>query len=118
MYPHLNPIRIDGSTETKERGKSIRRFQDVEAAPSEQVQLFLISTKSGGIGITLTAANRVVLFDSHWNPCVTEQALYRCYRLVFRKRLLRQTAFLPNIKSFPFPLLDSAKRNVSMRTDS
>ena len=76
----LTSNRIDGSTESKARGASIEKFNRVEARPSERVQLFLLSTHAGGIGITLTAANRVVLLDSHFNPCVTEQALYRCYR--------------------------------------
>jgi transcriptional regulator ATRX len=44
------------------------------------VHLFLISSKAGGIGITLTGANRVVLLDSHFNPTIMTQALYRCYR--------------------------------------
>lgn len=73
-------LRIDGNIDSETRGRYIRRFNTVESSPSEGVQLFLISSKAGGIGITLTAANRVVLFDSHYNPTLMSQCLYRCYR--------------------------------------
>merc|ERR1712194_95185 len=70
-------LRIDGSVDAKERGDLIDTFH---SAGGHQSKLFLISTNAGGLGINLTAANRVVLFDTHWNPVVDLQAIYRCYR--------------------------------------
>ena len=70
-------VRIDGSVDAKERGDLISSFNSNE---NQHTRLFLLSTKAGGLGVNLVAANRVVLFDTHWNPAVDLQAVYRCYR--------------------------------------
>ncbi|ROV96405.1 hypothetical protein VSDG_05450 [Cytospora chrysosperma] len=43
--------------------------------------IFLISTKAGGIGLNITSANKVVVFDPHWNPSYDLQAQDRAYRI-------------------------------------
>ena len=68
------------SVDAKERGDLIDTFH---SAGNQGSNLFLLSTNAGGLGINLIAANRVVIFDSHWNPAVDLQAVYRCYRYVF-----------------------------------
>lgn len=83
-------LRIDGGTSGIERGELLKDFSDDKC-----LKLFLISSVAGGIGINLVSASRVVLFDSHFNPTIDQQAVFRCYRYgqkrnVFAYRLLTQ----------------------------
>ena len=64
---------------SEERWESIRRFQQPKGGPSQLKRspssdgtddtfVFLLSTRAGGVGINLTAADTVVLYDTDWNP--------------------------------------------------
>lgn len=68
--------RLDGSVKPADRQLAIDRFKN-----DENSFVFLISTKAGGVGINLTAANTVILFDSDWNPQNDLQAEARCHRI-------------------------------------
>mgnify|MGYP001572117428 FL=1 len=102
-------LRIDGSVGQRERTELIRQFQHVAAptAPNRtssssdpavpdgatSPSIFLLSTRATSIGITLTAASRVIILDSSWNPADDRQAVGRAYRYgqtrpVFVYRLL------------------------------
>lgn len=61
--------------ETKDRKAAIEAFQGGAA------DVFLVSLKAGGVGLNLTAADTVVIFDPWWNPAVEEQAIDRAYRI-------------------------------------
>jgi SNF2 family DNA or RNA helicase len=61
--------------DTTDREVPIRRFQD------EEVPVFLISLKAGGVGLNLTAADTVIHYDPWWNPAVENQATDRAHRL-------------------------------------
>lgn len=61
--------------ETRDRKAAIEAFQGGAA------DVFLISLKAGGVGLNLTAADTVVIFDPWWNPAVEEQAIDRAYRI-------------------------------------
>ncbi|KZV14936.1 switch 2 [Dorcoceras hygrometricum] len=67
--------RLDGSTPTSLRQSLVDNFN---SSPSKQV--FLISTRAGGLGLNLVSANRVVIFDPNWNPAQDLQAQDRSFR--------------------------------------
>jgi ATP-dependent DNA helicase len=69
--------RIDGSVPQSERAAQIRAFNE----PTGATNLFLLSTRAGGQGINLAAADTVVLFDSDWNPQQDLQAQDRAHRI-------------------------------------
>jgi superfamily II DNA or RNA helicase len=58
-----------------------KREQQVEQFQSGQAQVFLLSLKAGGVGLTLTKATHVVHYDRWWNPAVEDQATDRAYRI-------------------------------------
>jgi len=69
--------KIDGGVKSKERQNAIDRFND----PNKKRDVFLLSTKAGGLGINLTSANVVVIYDSDWNPQNDVQATARAHRI-------------------------------------
>ena len=80
-YLHLAQLpfeRLDGSISGVARQASIDRFQRGDAATAF---VFLLSTRAGGVGINLTAADTVVIFDSDWNPQNDVQGMARCHRI-------------------------------------
>eukprot|EP00906_Rhabdomonas_costata_P005720 RCo008508 len=68
--------RIDGSVYQKERQSRIELFNN-----DPKVFAFLLSTRAGGLGINLTAADTVIIYDSDWNPQTDLQAQDRCHRI-------------------------------------
>ncbi|KDO79525.1 hypothetical protein CISIN_1g004355mg [Citrus sinensis] len=69
--------RIDGSVRLDERKRQIQDFNDVNSS----YRIFLLSTRAGGLGINLTAADTCILYDSDWNPQMDLQAMDRCHRI-------------------------------------
>lgn len=63
--------RIDGSIRGNAREDAIKAFND----DSNSIFCFLLSTRAGGVGITLTSADTVIIFDSDWNPQVSDLLL-------------------------------------------
>lgn len=68
--------RLDGSMKYTDREENMRKFFD-----DPEVFVFLLSTRAGGLGINLTAADTVIIFDSDWNPQADLQAQDRCHRI-------------------------------------
>ena len=73
--------RLDGSTDLDDREKQIDEF--VNEGSTKNV--FLISTRAGGLGINLMSANIVILYDSDWNPQIDLQAMDRAHRIGQKK---------------------------------
>lgn len=67
--------RLDGGTKVSMRQEMIKSFNQGDR------EVYLISTKAGGVGLNIQGANRVVIFDIKWNPVVDQQAIGRAYRI-------------------------------------
>ncbi|KAL8523143.1 hypothetical protein ACS0TY_013205 [Phlomoides rotata] len=72
--------RMDGQTPIKQRMVLIDEFNN-----SEEVFIFILTTKVGGLGTNLTGANRVIIFDPDWNPSTDMQARERAWRIGQKK---------------------------------
>ncbi|WCJ38302.1 DNA excision repair protein CSB [Euphorbia peplus] len=68
--------RMDGQTPVKLRMALIDEFNN-----SDDVFIFILTTKVGGLGTNLTGANRVIIFDPDWNPSTDMQARERAWRI-------------------------------------
>lgn len=66
---------------TKLTGQTQKRDEVIERFTQGEVDLFLISLKAGGIGLNLTAADTVIIYDPWWNPAVEAQAMDRAHRI-------------------------------------
>ncbi|KAM0915050.1 hypothetical protein ACQ4PT_011086 [Festuca glaucescens] len=73
----LKVCRIDGSVKLEERRKQIAEFNDLNS----NMNVFILSTRAGGLGINLTSADTCILYDSDWNPQMDLQAMDRCHRI-------------------------------------
>lgn len=71
---HSNVLYLDGST--KDRESIVQQFQE-----DPKCNLFLISLKAGGVGLNLTSADYVLLYDPWWNESVENQAIDRAHRI-------------------------------------
>src|SRR3990167_113892 len=67
---------MDGKTGVNTRTDLIKEYQS-----NDEIFLFLLTTKTGGIGINLTSADRIILYDPDWNPTTDIQARERSWRI-------------------------------------
>ena len=80
------PLKYTGSMSGGQRDQAVEAFQT-----DPHRQAMLMSLRAGGTGLTLTAANRVVHFDSWWNPAVMNQATARTHRIGQTKGVIETT---------------------------
>jgi len=76
--------RIDGSTAHEDRIAGIDEYNK----PGSEKFVFLLTTRAGGLGINLTSADIVILFDSDWNPQADLQAMDRAHRIGQTKQVI------------------------------
>jgi DNA helicase INO80 len=76
QYRQYTYTRLDGSSRISDRRDMVEDFQT-----KSDIFVFLLSTRAGGLGINLTAADTVIFYDSDWNPTVDQQAMDRAHRL-------------------------------------
>ena len=73
-----NYLRMDGSISVADRKSNVKQFN---SDLNNVLNLYLITAKTGGQGLNITSANRVVIYDISWNPTVDVQAIFRAYRM-------------------------------------
>lgn len=76
-------LRIDGTTKASDRVKIVNDFQEGHVAP-----IFLLTSQVGGLGLTLTKADRVIVVDPAWNPSTDNQSVDRAYRIGQKKDVI------------------------------
>ncbi|MCO5566352.1 hypothetical protein L7F22_020029 [Adiantum nelumboides] len=76
IYRKYKYLRLDGSSSIMDRRDMVKDFQH-----RGDIFVFLLSTRAGGLGINLTAADTVIFYESDWNPTMDLQAMDRAHRL-------------------------------------
>lgn len=81
--PGFNMRRMDGNTPIHSRQTMVDEFNN-----NADAHVFLLTTKVGGLGINLTGANRVIIYDPDWNPSTDIQARERAWRLGQKREVM------------------------------
>ncbi|KAF5356342.1 hypothetical protein D9756_003876 [Leucocoprinus leucothites] len=76
IYRQFKYLRLDGSSKIEDRRDMVIDWQT-----RPDIFVFLLSTRAGGLGINLTAADTVIFYDHDWNPSNDAQAMDRAHRL-------------------------------------
>jgi SNF2 family DNA or RNA helicase len=76
-YKGFRHLRLDGNTKADDRGHQMEMFNK----ENSEFKIFILSTRAGGLGLNLQAADTVVIFDSDWNPQMDIQAQDRAHRI-------------------------------------
>lgn len=99
---------LDGST--KDRQGQVERFQN-----DEDLKLFLISLKAGGLGLNLTKAEYVFILDPWWNPAVEQQAIDRAHRIGQENKVFTYKFITKN--TVEEKILNLQRRKMKLATD-
>lgn len=76
-YQDVRYCRLDGSCSERDRVRSMDSFN----APNSEIDVFLLSTRAGGVGINLATADTIIFWDSDYNPYADAQAIGRAHRI-------------------------------------
>lgn len=99
--------RIDGGVSETDRQSAIDRF-----ANDPDIFIFLLCTRAGGVGINLTAADTVIIFDSDWNPQNDVQAQSRCHRIGQKSKV--KVYRLVTRGTYELEMLDRASKKLGL----
>ncbi|KAI6189842.1 Transcription activator [Aphelenchoides bicaudatus] len=102
--------RLDGQTAHELRQQQIDEYN----APDSEKFIFMLTTRAGGLGINLTSADVVILYDSDWNPQMDLQAMDRAHR-IGQKKQVRVFRFVTE-KTVEERIIEKAERK--LRLDS
>ncbi|XP_076449836.1 DNA excision repair protein ERCC-6-like [Babylonia areolata] len=69
-------VRMDGTTPISSRQPLVTQFNQTKS-----IYVFLLTTRVGGLGVNLTGANRIIIYDPDWNPSTDSQARERAWRI-------------------------------------
>ena len=97
---------LDGST--RDRQKEVETFQN-----NEEIKLFLISLKAGGVGLNLTAADYVFILDPWWNPAAEQQAIDRAHRIGQDKKVFIYKFITKDTLEEKIVLLQNSKKKLA-----
>lgn len=84
QFKGVRHLRLDGSTKAEDREERMKLFNE----PNSQFDVFLLSTRAGGLGLNLQTADTVIIFDSDWNPQMDLQAQDRVHRIGQEKEVI------------------------------
>ena len=99
---------LDGSTPMNKRQLEVDRFQN-----DASIKIFLISLKAGGVGLNLTAADYVFIYDPWWNPAVEAQAIDRTHRIGQTKKIFSYRLITKDTIEEKVHLLQKTKRKLA-----
>ncbi len=101
-------LRLDGSTPN--RGELIEKFQSVDGP-----RVMILSLKAGGVGLTLTKADHVIILDPWWNPAVEDQAADRAHRIGQSQPVLVQRLVARDTVEDRIVQLQAKKRQIAQQ---
>jgi superfamily II DNA or RNA helicase len=104
----IHPLYLDGSMSGEKRGELVQAFQE-----DPNCLVFLLSLKAGGVGLNLTAAETVVLFDPWWNEAVERQAIDRAHRIGQKKTVMAKRYLIPGTVEEKIQQLKAKKQSVA-----
>lgn len=73
---NLKFVRIDGKSSVEERDRRVSHFRS-----NDDIPIMLLTARVGGLGLTITEATRVIIYDPAWNPTTDNQSVDRAYRI-------------------------------------
>lgn len=104
---------INGETSQKDRQKAVEDFQN-----NPNVRLFIGNTVAAGVGLTLTAAEVVIVNDLNWTPANVDQSLDRAYRIGQTKDVICYfPLFDDTIDTIVYEVLDKKRDIINMAID-